>query len=92
MEPIADEHILLDDNKYIADVLCEFRNSKFTREGFQSKLLFKKRMFRETDETITEPQFVNLSYVQAQHDYLQVRMGTWSTVRECAPGSGLRAP
>ncbi len=37
------------------------------------RLLFKKRMFRETDETITEPQFVNLSYVQAQHDYLQVR-------------------
>jgi hypothetical protein len=53
-------------------VLCEFRNSKVTREGYQSKLLFKKRMFRETDETITEPQFVNLSYVQAQHDYLQV--------------------
>lgn len=75
VEPVADEHILLDDNKYIADVLCEFRNSKMTREGFNSKLLFKKRMFRETDETITEPQFVNLSYVQAQHDYLQVRAG-----------------
>lgn len=23
-----DEHILLDDNKYIADVLCEFKNAK----------------------------------------------------------------
>lgn len=34
------------------------------QEGYNSKLLFKKRMFRETDETITEPQFVNLSYVQ----------------------------
>jgi hypothetical protein len=34
------------------------------QEGYSSKLLFKKRMFRETDETITEPQFVNLSYVQ----------------------------
>ncbi len=32
-------------------------------------------MFRETDETVTEPQFVNLSYIQAQHDYLQVRRG-----------------
>lgn len=42
------------------------------QQGYQSKLLFKKRMFRETDETITEAQFVNLSYVQAQHDYLQV--------------------
>ncbi|PNH02813.1 Kinesin-like calmodulin-binding protein [Tetrabaena socialis] len=81
IEPIADEHILLDDNKYVADVLCEFRNSKMTREGFQSKLLFKKRMFRETDETITEPQFVNLSYVQAQHDYLQ---GNYPVVREDA--------
>ncbi|GLI62984.1 hypothetical protein VaNZ11_005841 [Volvox africanus] len=81
VEPIADEHILLDDNKYVADVLCEFRNSKLTREGFQSKLLFKKRMFRETDETITEPQFVNLSYVQAQHDYLQ---GNYPVVREDA--------
>ncbi|GLC77793.1 hypothetical protein PLESTB_000955500 [Pleodorina starrii] len=81
VEPIADEHILLDDNKYVADVLCEFRNSKLTREGFNSKLLFKKRMFRETDETITEPQFVNLSYVQAQHDYLQ---GNYPVVREDA--------
>lgn len=64
MEPVQDEHLLLDDNKYIADVLCEFRNSKLAKDGWQSKLLFKKRMFRETDETITEPQFVNLSYVQ----------------------------
>ncbi len=30
-------------------------------------------MFRETDETVTEPMFINLSFVQAQHDYLQVR-------------------
>jgi len=50
--------------RYIADVLCEFRNSKMAKEGWQSRLLFKKRMFRETDESITEPQFVNLSYVQ----------------------------
>lgn len=45
-------------------MLCEFRNSKLAKEGFQSRMLFKKRMFRETDETITEAQFVNLSYVQ----------------------------
>uniref|UniRef100_A0A7S0Y9G8 Kinesin motor domain-containing protein n=1 Tax=Polytomella parva TaxID=51329 RepID=A0A7S0Y9G8_9CHLO len=80
-EPISDEHILLDDNKYIADILCEFRNAKISREGVQSRLLFKKRMFRETDETITEPQFINLSYVQAQHDYLQ---GNYPVVREDA--------
>ncbi len=52
--------------RYIADVLCEFRNSKMAKEGWQSRLLFKKRMFRETDESITEPQFVNLSYVQVR--------------------------
>jgi len=76
-----DEHVLLDDNKYIADVLCEFKNAKAGKEGHSSKLLFKKRMFRETDETITEPQFINLSYVQAQHDYLQ---GHYPVVREDA--------
>ena len=32
--------------------------------GCAAQILFKKRMFRETDETITEPQFVTLSYVQ----------------------------
>lgn len=64
--------MMLDDNKYIADVLVDFKTNKAKGEYQQSKLLFKKRMFRETDETITEPQFINLSYVQAQHDYLQV--------------------
>lgn len=58
-----DEHMLLDDNKYIADVLYEVKNNK-QKDLQQSRLLFKKRMFRETDETITEAQFVNLSYVQ----------------------------
>jgi hypothetical protein len=53
-------------SRYIADVLCEFRNSKLAKDMWQSKLLFKKRMFRETDETITEPQFINLSYVQVR--------------------------
>lgn len=44
--------------------MCEFRNSKQAKEGYQSRLMFKKRMFRETDETVTETQFINLSYVQ----------------------------
>ncbi len=52
--------------RYIADILCEFRNSKIAKEGWVSRLLFKKRMFRETDETITEPQFINLTYVQVR--------------------------
>ena len=43
---MADEHMMLDDNRYIADILFEFKNSKAAREGFQSKMLLKKRMFR----------------------------------------------
>uniref|UniRef100_A0A7S0R8D5 Kinesin-like protein n=1 Tax=Pyramimonas obovata TaxID=1411642 RepID=A0A7S0R8D5_9CHLO len=72
-ETTPDEHIFLDDHKYVADVLADFRTLKGqgTKEAVQSKLLFKKRMFRETDESITEAMFINLSYVQAQHDYLQ---------------------
>eukprot|EP00877_Chromochloris_zofingiensis_P014605 jgi/Chrzof1/9399/Cz04g01170.t1 len=80
-DPMPDEHLLLDDNKYVADVVAELRNPKSGREGCQSRILFKKRMFRETDETISEPQFINLSYVQAQHDYLA---GNYPVIREDA--------
>ena len=76
-----DEHTLLDDHKYIADVLHEFQNPKVAKDGVQSRLLFKKRMFRETDEAIQEAQFLNLSYVQAQHDFL---LGNYPVVREDA--------
>jgi hypothetical protein len=64
--PAADEHFILDDNRYIADVLADFRGAR--GRDYQARILFKKRMFRETDETITEPQFVTLSYVQARSD------------------------
>ena len=60
--PMPDEHYILDDNKYVADIMQDFKAAK--GRDYQSKILFKKRMFRETDETITEPQFVTLSYVQ----------------------------
>ena len=73
MPPAGDEHVLCDDNRFIADLAYDFKQAKAKDGGAASKLLFKKRMFRETDETVTEPQFVNLSYIQAQHDYLQVR-------------------
>lgn len=58
----------------------EFKQAK-SKGAVGAKLLFKKRMFRETDETVTEPQFVNLSYIQAQHDYLQVR--GWLAAGRC---------
>ena len=71
--PIVDEHALVDDNRYVADVLADFRVGRAGRECAASRLLFRKRMFRETDETVLEPVFISLSYVQAQYDYLQVR-------------------
>lgn len=78
-----DEHMLLDDNKYIADVLYEVKNSK-QKDLQQSRLLFKKRMFRETDETITEAQFVNLSYVQVMPgDVFCKQAGTMAAPRLC---------
>jgi hypothetical protein len=77
-QPAVDEHVLLDDNRYISDVMFDFKQMK-TKEGIASKLLLKKRLFRETDESITEPQFVNLSYIQAQHDYM---VGAYPVIRE----------
>lgn len=66
----ADEHIMLDDHRYVADALFDMKNPKNAREGIQSKLLVKKKMFRETDEAVIEPTFINLCYIQAQYDYL----------------------
>ncbi|KAH7296226.1 hypothetical protein KP509_26G014500 [Ceratopteris richardii] len=68
----SEDYIALDDNKYIGDLLCEFKAVKDRSRGevLQCKLVFKKRLFRESDENITEPMFVQLSYVQLQHDYL----------------------
>ena len=77
---ITDEHVLLDDNRYVADIMFEFKQAK-AKDGAAAKLLFKKRMFRETDETIVESRFVSLSYIQAQHDYLQ---GQYPVIREDA--------
>uniref|UniRef100_A0A0E0G752 Kinesin-like calmodulin-binding protein n=1 Tax=Oryza nivara TaxID=4536 RepID=A0A0E0G752_ORYNI len=67
-----EEYIGLDDNKYIGDLLSEFKAAKDRNKGeiLHCKLVFKKRLFRESDEAITDPMFVQLSYVQLQHDYI----------------------
>nr|GEU46644.1 kinesin-like protein KIN-14E [Tanacetum cinerariifolium] len=67
-----EEYIGLDDNKYIGDLLAEFKSAKDRSKGeiSQCKLTFKKKLFRESDESITDPMFVQLSYVQLQHDYI----------------------
>ena len=37
------------------------------------RLVFKKRMFRDTDESVTEAVFVSLSYLQLKRDFLDGR-------------------
>jgi hypothetical protein len=62
----AEEYIALDDNKYIGDLLSEFKSAKDRNKGeiLHCKLVFKKRLFRESDEAVPDPMFVQLSYVQ----------------------------
>ncbi|KAI3798699.1 hypothetical protein L1987_33977 [Smallanthus sonchifolius] len=69
---VVEEYIGLDDNKYIGDLLAEFKSAKDRSKGeiLQCKLFFKKKLLRESDEAITDPMFVQLSYVQLQHDYI----------------------
>ncbi|KAH7519779.1 hypothetical protein FEM48_Zijuj08G0073400 [Ziziphus jujuba var. spinosa] len=67
-----EEYIGLDDNKYIGDLLAEFKAAKDRSKGeiLHCKLTFKKKLFRESDEAVADPMFVQLSYVQLQHDYI----------------------
>lgn len=71
-DPGNEEYIGLDDNKYIGDLLAEFKSAKDRSKGeiLHCKLTFKKKLFRESDEAVTDPMFVQLSYVQLQHDYI----------------------
>ncbi|KAK9284824.1 hypothetical protein L1049_024001 [Liquidambar formosana] len=71
-DPGNEEYIGLDDNKYVGDLLAEFKAAKDRSKGeiLHCKLIFKKKLFRESDEAVAEPMFVQLSYVQLQHDYI----------------------
>lgn len=71
-DPGNEEYIGLDDNKYIGDLLAEFKVAKDRSKGeiLHCKLIFKKKLFRESDEAVTDPMFVQLSYFQLQHDYI----------------------
>ncbi|KAH9307930.1 hypothetical protein KI387_035841, partial [Taxus chinensis] len=66
------EYISLDANKNVGDILAEFKAAKECSKAGkpQFKLVFKKCLFRDTDDSITEPMFMKLSYVQSQYDYL----------------------
>ncbi|XP_004287698.1 PREDICTED: kinesin-like calmodulin-binding protein [Fragaria vesca subsp. vesca] len=78
-----EEYIGLDDNKYIGDLLAEFKAAKDRSKGeiLHCKLTFKKKLFRESDEAVADPMFVQLSYVQLQHDYI---MGNYPVGRDDA--------
>ncbi|XP_021300888.1 kinesin-like protein KIN-14E isoform X1 [Herrania umbratica] len=71
-DPGNEEYIGLDDNKYIGDLLAEIKAAKDRSKGeiLHCKLIFKKKLFRESDEVVTDPMFVQLSYFQLQHDYI----------------------
>ncbi|KAA8532113.1 hypothetical protein F0562_006745 [Nyssa sinensis] len=71
-DPGNEGYIGLDDNKYIADLLAEFKAAKDRSKGeiLHCKLTFKKKLFRESDEAVGDPMFVQLCYVQLQHDYI----------------------
>ncbi|XP_059435497.1 kinesin-like protein KIN-14E isoform X1 [Corylus avellana] len=71
-DPGNEEYIALDDNKYVGDLLAEFKAAKdqTEAENLHCNLTFKKKLFRESDEAVTDPMFVQLSYVQLQHDYI----------------------
>ena len=61
-----EKYIGLDDNKYIGDLLAEFKVAKDRSKGeiLHCKLIFKKRLFRESDDAVVDPMFIQLSYVQ----------------------------
>lgn len=64
----TEEYVGLDDNKYIGDLLAEFKAAKDRSKGeiLHFKLTFKKKLFRETDEAVADPMFIQLSYVQVR--------------------------
>ncbi|XP_057962077.1 kinesin-like protein KIN-14E [Malania oleifera] len=72
VDPGNEEYIALDDNKYVGDLLTEFKAVKDRSKGeiLHCKLTLKKKLFRESDEAVADPMFVQLSYVQLQHDYI----------------------
>ncbi|EOY14353.1 Kinesin-like calmodulin-binding protein (ZWICHEL) isoform 3, partial [Theobroma cacao] len=60
------EYIGLDDNKYIGNLLAEFKaaNDRSKGEILHCKLVFTKKPFQESNEVVTDPMFVQLSYFQ----------------------------
>lgn len=49
--------------------MAEFKAAKDRSKGeiLHCKLTFKKKLFRESDEAVADPMFVQLSYVQVRN-------------------------
>ncbi|KAL3515048.1 hypothetical protein ACH5RR_021950 [Cinchona calisaya] len=56
----------------LPDPVTNFKAPKDRSKGeiLHSKLTFKKTSFQEWDEAITDPMFLQLSYIELQHDYI----------------------
>lgn len=70
-EPLV-EHILLSGKRYMADIMADFRTKSWG--GFvQSRFLLKKRIFKPTDSTVSDPVFRHLCFIQMKYDYTSGR-------------------
>lgn len=51
--------------------MAEFKAAKDRSKGeiLHCKLTFKKKLFRESDEAVADPMFVQLSYVQVRNSF-----------------------
>ena len=62
---LTEEYIGLDERAYVGDILAEIAAAmeRNERQG-GSRLLLRKKFFRENEEAIADPVFVQLSYLQ----------------------------
>lgn len=62
----TEEFIRLDEKKYVGDILAEFKSKKDRSKGeiFCFKLVFKRRLFKESDKDVSDPIVLHLSYIQ----------------------------
>lgn len=70
------EHILLEPNQYLGDVLGDY--VKQARSGLvTSKLLLKKRFFRPSDSGSTNRTYLQLCYVQVCRGNAHLFLSGW---------------
>lgn len=65
------EYIILGDELYLSDIIANFEKKRSEDCQFVSRIVLRKKMFREGDEKVLSDTFVNLNYIQIQHDYIE---------------------